>query len=85
MILVTKPADIQKCTGCHGANLKGRKGFSPGLTRSGVLKEYNKKTFETVMNTGKTNSGGMVKPPMPVFHDSAKVADADYKYLNTLP
>jgi len=83
MILVTKPAQISKCTGCHGADLKGRKGFSPSLTKSGVLKEYTKKSFELVMKSGKTPSGSLVMSPMPIYDFSPGVADQIYKYLNT--
>ncbi len=84
-ILVVKPAEISKCTGCHGADLKGRKGFSPGITKSGVLKEYTQKSFETVMKTGITPSGKPVSPPMPVFKDPPKASDALYRYLKTQP
>ncbi len=78
---VAQPAQISSCTGCHGDNLLGRKGFSPNLSKLGVLKEYNQKTFERVMNTGVTNDGGHVQKPMPVFHYPAAVSDKIYKYL----
>ncbi len=64
---VAQPPQITNCTGCHGSNLLGRKGFSPNLSKLGVLKEYNQKTFERVMNTGVTNDGGHVQKPMPVL------------------
>jgi mono/diheme cytochrome c family protein len=78
------PANVSACTGCHGPTLAGRKGFSPSLRSSGVLKEYNKKTFERVMKTGVTNDGGMVHKPMPVFHYTAKQSDALYAYFKKL-
>jgi cytochrome c553 len=72
------------CTQCHGANLTGQTQFSPSLRTTGVLKEYNKKTFETVLFSGKTNDGGMVSNPMPVYKMKAALADDIYDYLKTL-
>ncbi len=72
------------CANCHAANLAGRKGFSPSLHASGVLKEYNAATFARVMNTGVTNDGGHVKNPMPVYHLKTADGTAIYAYLKTL-
>lgn len=72
------------CASCHGANLAGRKGFSPSLHTTGVLKEYNAATFARVMNTGETNDGGYVKKPMPVYHLKSADGTAIYAYLKTL-
>jgi mono/diheme cytochrome c family protein len=72
------------CVKCHGSNLNGIPQFSPGLSKTGVLKEYNKSSFEVVMNTGKTNDGGMVTKPMPIYHFKSAQSDALYAYLVTL-
>ncbi len=77
-------AESNGCNGCHGANYAGKQGFSPSIRSTGVLKEYNVKTFERVMNTGVTNDGGHVKKPMPVYHFSAKKSDPLYAFLKTL-
>lgn len=81
---LAQPEQISSCTGCHGLNLQGRKGFSPNLTKLGVLKEYNQKTFERVMSTGVTNDGGHVQKPMPVYHFPASVSDKIYAYLKSV-
>jgi len=73
-----------RCTGCHAATLVGIPGFSPSITPSGVLKQYNQKTFETVLDTGVTPSGAPVSPPMKVYHLPASQADDIYFYLQTL-
>ena len=73
-----------RCNGCHSANLQGKPGFSPSLHQSGVLKEYNAKTWEKVLDTGMTNDGKMVKKPMPVYHMPKAKADAIYAYCKTL-
>lgn len=73
-----------KCTGCHAPDLNGKQGFSPSLHTSGVLHEYTPKTWAVVMDTGKTNDGGMVKQPMPVYHMPVKDSTAIYYYLKTL-
>ena len=72
------------CTGCHGADLAGKKGFSPSLHTSGVLREYNPITWARVMDTGVTNDGGHVKRPMPVYHLKAAQSNALYAYFKTL-
>lgn len=73
-----------RCNGCHSPNYAGKKGFSPSLHASGVLHEYNAKTWARVMNTGLTNDGGKVKPPMPVYHLPAKSSAALYAFFKTL-
>ena len=72
------------CNTCHGADLAGKPHFAPSLHASGVLREYNVTTFARVMDTGVTNDGGHVRPPMPVYH--LKTADSVplYGYLKTL-
>lgn len=78
-------AVAKKCNTCHGADNAGRKGFSPSLRAgSQVLKEYNAKTWARVMDTGVTEDGGKVKPPMPVYHLSAKDSAALWAYFKTL-
>ncbi|HEX5322639.1 MAG TPA: cytochrome c [Capsulimonadaceae bacterium] len=72
-----------RCTGCHGANLKGKPGRTPNITASGGLKEYTKAKFEKVLATGVTADGGHLKG-MPVFGMKAHDADAIYAYLQTL-
>lgn len=74
----------KRCSSCHAANLTGRKGFSPSLHASGVMREYNPKTWARVMDTGVTNDNGHVKPPMPVYHLKAADSNALYAYLATL-
>lgn len=72
------------CNSCHNPDLKGKAGFSPGITSTGELKGYTKAQFETMLASGKTPHGGMVMRPMPVFKMSASKADAIYAYLKTL-
>jgi mono/diheme cytochrome c family protein len=72
------------CNSCHAADLKGKPGFSPSLHASGVLKEYNPTTWARVMDTGVTNDGGKVKPPMPVYHLSKADSAALWTYFKTL-
>lgn len=74
----------KRCSGCHAANLAGKKGFSPSLHASGVMREYNPTTWARVMNTGVTNDNGHVKPPMPVYHLKAADSAALYAYFKTL-
>ena len=74
----------QGCTNCHGADLNGKKGFAPGLHSKEILKEYNKTTFERVMDTGITNDGKPVEKPMPTYHMKAAKSDALYAYLKSL-
>jgi len=76
--------EAKKCNGCHAPDLKGKPGFSPSLTSSGVLKEYNPKTFAVVMDTGKDPEGKMVKPPMPAYHMSAADSNTLYTYFKSL-
>lgn len=77
-------AATDRCNTCHGADYSGKKGFSPSLHATGVLREYNAKTWATVMNTGVTNDGGHVRPPMPVYHLKAADSGALYAYFKTL-
>jgi mono/diheme cytochrome c family protein len=77
-------AVAKHCNTCHAANFKGKPGFSPSLTSTGVLKEYNPKTWDRVMNTGITNDGKPVKKPMPVYHLSAADSNALWAYFKTL-
>lgn len=72
------------CNGCHGANLSGKKGFSPSIRRGGVLDQYNSKTFARLMDVGITEDGGKVEKPMPVYHLKAHQSAAIYAYLKTL-
>lgn len=83
-VMVVKPANITTCTGCHGKDLTGSKGFSPSIRASGELKHYTKAQFERLMKTGVTNDGGMVRKPMRVFHYTNKEADLLYTYLKSL-
>jgi mono/diheme cytochrome c family protein len=73
-----------RCNTCHGADLAGKKGFSPSLHASGVLREYNPTTWKRVLDTGITNDGGKVHPPMPVYHLKAADSLPIYAYLKTL-
>jgi uncharacterized protein YceK len=77
-------ASTMGCNKCHSADLSGKKGFSPSLHASGVLKEYNPKSWAVVLDTGVTNDGGMVKKPMPAYHMPATKAAALYAYCKTL-
>lgn len=77
-------AAADRCNTCHGADYSGKKKFSPSLKASGVLREYNAKTWATVMDTGVTNDGGKVHPPMPVYHLKAADSGALYAYFKTL-
>lgn len=77
-------AAAKQCNTCHNADYAGKKGFSPSLHASGVLKEYNPKTWARVMDTGVTPDGGKVKPPMPVYHLKAADSGAMYAYFKTL-
>ena len=77
-------AAAKRCNTCHNADYAGKQGFSPSLKSTGVLKEYNPKTWAVVMNTGVTNDGGKVKPPMPVYHLKAADSNALYAYFKTL-
>lgn len=77
-------AESKRCNTCHNADYAGKKGFSPSLHASGVLKEYNAKTWAVVMDTGVTNDDGKVKPPMPVYHLKAADSGALYAYFKTL-
>lgn len=74
---------LDNCNSCHGKDLKGKAKFSPSLRASGVLKEYNSKTWARVLNTGVTNDGGMVKSPMPVYKMSKADSAALWAYLLT--
>ena len=56
-----------RCTGCHGANLAGRQGFSPSIKRTGALHDYTQAQFIKLMHTGITNDGTHVRKPMPVY------------------
>ena len=71
------------CNTCHGADLAGKKGFSPSLRARGVLKEYNSKTWANLLNTGVTHDSGKVRPPMPVYHLKAADSAAILAYLET--
>ena len=73
-----------RCNGCHSADLAGKKGFSPSLHASGVLRKYNATTWARVMNTGVTEDGKHVEKPMPVYHLDAAKSGALYAYLKTL-
>ena len=73
-----------KCNTCHGADLAGKPHFAPSLHATGVLKEYNQKTWERVLDTGLDNDGKPVRKPMPVYHMKAADADAIYAYCKTL-
>jgi mono/diheme cytochrome c family protein len=73
-----------RCNTCHAANYAGKKGFSPSLHTTGVLREYNSKSWATVMNTGVTNDGGKVHSPMPVYHLKAADSGALYAFFKTL-
>lgn len=77
-------AAAKRCNTCHTATYAGKKGFSPSLHASGVLREYNPKTFVRVMSTGVTNDGGHVHAPMPVYHLKAAQSSALYAYFKTL-
>lgn len=77
-------ASKYRCNSCHGADLAGKKGFSPSLHASGALKEYDAKTWARVLDTGVTNDGGKLKPPMPVYHMKAADSAALYAYFKTL-
>jgi len=72
------------CNTCHGKDLAGKPKFSPSLKSTGVLKEYNPKTWATVLNTGVTNDGGKVKDPMPVYKMKATESAALWAYFKTL-
>ena len=72
-----------KCNGCHGADLKGRPHFSPSIQWTSLSKKYNAKTFARVMDTGITQDGTKVKPPMPVYHLKATQSAALMAYLKT--
>lgn len=72
-----------KCVGCHGSSLGGVPQFAPSIKSTGVLKEYNIATFERVLNTGITNDGTPVSPPMPVFHMKPAKSFDIYSYLTT--
>ena len=79
-----KIASAQRCNTCHGKDYAGKPKFSPSLHASGVLKEYNTKTWAVVMNTGVTNDGGKVKAPMPVYKMKPADSLALYTYFKTL-
>ena len=59
------------CTGCHGANLKGGPGHSPGeplvpdISSTGNIKNWTSDQFITVLHTGKTPDGRMLTEFMP--------------------
>jgi mono/diheme cytochrome c family protein len=77
-------AGDKRCNSCHAPDYAGKKGFSPSLHASGVLREYTPATWAKVMDTGVTNDGGKVKPPMPVYHLSAADSAALYAFFKTL-
>ncbi len=77
-------AATDRCNTCHGAAYAGKQGFSPSLHPSGVLREYNVKTWDRVLDVGITNDGGHVKSPMPVYHLKAAQSNALYAYFKTL-
>lgn len=77
-------AESKKCNTCHSADYAGKQGFSPSLKSTGALKEYNPTTWARVMNTGVTEDGGHVKPPMPVYHLKKADSDALWAYFKTL-
>lgn len=77
-------AESKRCNTCHSADYTGKKGFSPSLHASGVLREYDAKAWARVMDTGVTNDGGVVKKPMPVYHLKAADSSALYAYFKTL-
>jgi mono/diheme cytochrome c family protein len=72
------------CNSCHGATYAGKKGFSPSIRSTGILKKYSLTTFERVMNTGVTEDGGHVEKPMPVYHMDAKKSGPLYAFLESL-
>ena len=72
------------CNTCHGKDYAGKPKFSPSLKKNGVLKEYNPKTWATVLNTGVTNDGGKVKDPMPVYKMKASDSAAIWAFLVSL-
>jgi len=73
------------CNACHSVDLKGKPGFSPGLTASGPMRHYTKKTFERLMSTGIDDDGKKINPPMlGVCKLKAADSDAIYAYLKTV-
>ena len=73
-----------RCNTCHGADLKGKKGFSPSLHPTGPIRHYNSATWARLLDTGVTDDGKKVEKPMPVFHLSKTKSAAIYAYLKTL-
>ena len=76
-------AENNGCNSCHGADYAGKKGFSPSIRSTGILKQYKLATFERVMNTGITEDGGHVQKPMPVYHMDAKKSAPLYAFLES--
>ena len=77
-------SSAKHCNSCHAADLKGKPGFSPSLLSNGVLKEYNAATWARVLDTGVTNDGGKVKPPMPIYHLAKADSKALYAYFKSI-
>lgn len=77
-------SDAKHCNSCHAADLSGKPKFSPSLRASGELKHYTLAQWQTVLDTGVTNNGGKVKPPMPVYKMSKADSAAIYAYYKTL-
>lgn len=71
------------CDSCHAADLKGKPKFSPSIRWTSLSKKYSAKTFARVMDTGITEDGSKVKPPMPVYHLKAADSTALVAYLKT--
>ena len=71
------------CNKCHGADFHGKPGRTPNITETGELKNYNPKTFATLLSTGVEHDGKHLQH-MPVMHLPASKADAIYAYLKTV-
>lgn len=73
-----------RCNTCHGADLKGKKGFSPSLRPTGPIRHYNSATWARLLNVGLDEKGKPVHKPMPTFHLDKPKSAAIYAYLKTL-
>ena len=76
----------KRCNGCHGANLEGKKNFSPDLHASKrPMSHYTEATFVRLLTKGLDDDGKPVRPPMTMAcHQTPTDAKAMYAYLKTV-
>lgn len=83
VVMGKKLAQADGCNTCHATNYSGKHGFSPSIRASGITHKYNATTFARMLDIGKTEDGGHVSKPMPVYHMSAAKGKAIYAFLKT--